>query len=60
VLPQWKLPLSLPVPHGQVKLIHSEGDAANGKASAIQAKIIQMSERKGWLKAADVRDFDEK
>jgi CRISPR-associated protein Cmr3 len=42
----------------QVKLIHSEGDAANGKASAIQAKIIQMSERKGWLKASDVRDFD--
>jgi CRISPR-associated protein Cmr3 len=43
---------------GQVKLIHSEGDAANGDLSAIHAKIIQLSERKGWLKAADVRDID--
>jgi hypothetical protein len=43
---------------GQVKLIHSEGDAANGDVAAIHAKIIQLSERKGWLKAADVRDID--
>jgi hypothetical protein len=43
---------------GQVKLIHSEGDAANGELAAIHAKIIQLSERKGWLKAADVRDID--
>jgi hypothetical protein len=43
---------------GQVKLIHSEGNAANGDIAAIHAKIIQLSERKGWLKAADVRDID--
>jgi CRISPR-associated protein Cmr3 len=43
---------------GQVKLIHSEGDVANGDIAAIHAKIIQLSERKGWLKAADVRDID--
>jgi hypothetical protein len=43
---------------GQVKLIHSEGDAANGELAAIHTKIIQLSERKGWLKAADVRDID--
>jgi hypothetical protein len=43
---------------GQVKLIHSEGDVANGDVAAIHAKIIQLSERKGWLKAADVRDID--
>jgi hypothetical protein len=43
---------------GQVKLIHSEGDVANGDLAAIHAKIIQLSERKGWLKAADVRDID--
>jgi CRISPR-associated protein Cmr3 len=43
---------------GQVKLIHSEGDVANGVVAAIHAKIIQLSERKGWLKAADVRDID--
>jgi uncharacterized membrane protein YgcG len=42
----------------QVKLIHSEGDAANGDVAAIHAKIIQLSERKGWIKAADVRDID--
>jgi hypothetical protein len=43
---------------GQVKLIHSEGDVANGDLAALHAKIIQLSERKGWLKAADVRDID--
>lgn len=43
---------------GQVKLIHSEGDVANGDIAAIHTKIIQLSERKGWLKAADVRDID--
>jgi CRISPR-associated protein Cmr3 len=43
---------------GQVKLIHSEGDVANGDTAALHAKIIQLSERKGWLKAADVRDID--
>jgi uncharacterized membrane protein YgcG len=43
---------------GQVKLIHLEGDVANGDIAAIHAKIIQLSERKGWLKAADVRDID--
>jgi CRISPR-associated protein Cmr3 len=43
---------------GQVKLVHAEGDAANGDIAAIHAKIIQLSERKGWLKAADVRDMD--
>jgi hypothetical protein len=43
---------------GQVKLIHSEGDVVNGDVAAIHAKIIQLSERKGWLKAADVRDID--
>ncbi|HEY9638666.1 MAG TPA: DUF3987 domain-containing protein [Coleofasciculaceae cyanobacterium] len=43
---------------GQVRLIHSEGDVANGDVAAIHAKIIQLSERKGWLKAADVRDID--
>ncbi|MBW4549368.1 MAG: DUF3987 domain-containing protein, partial [Symplocastrum torsivum CPER-KK1] len=43
---------------GQVKLIHSEGDAANGEMAAIHTKIIQLSERKGWLNAADVRDID--
>ncbi|MBD2014334.1 DUF3987 domain-containing protein [Microcoleus sp. FACHB-53] len=43
---------------GQVKLIHSEGDAANGEIAAIHTKIIQLSERKGWLKAADMRDID--
>ncbi len=43
---------------GQVKVIHSEGDVANGDIAAIHAKIIQLSERKGWLKAADVRDID--
>lgn len=43
---------------GQVKLIHSEGDVANGDVAAIHTKIIQLSERKGWLKAADVRDID--
>jgi hypothetical protein len=43
---------------GQVKLIHSEGDAANGELAAIHTKIIQLSERKGWLNAADVRKSD--
>jgi hypothetical protein len=43
---------------GQVKLIHSEGDAANGELAAIHTKIIQLSERKGWLNAANVRDID--
>jgi hypothetical protein len=43
---------------GQVKLIHSEGDVANGDLVAIHTKIIQLSEREGWLKAADVRDID--
>ncbi len=43
---------------GQVKLIHSEGDAANGELAAIHTKIIQLSERKGWLNAAYVRKGD--
>jgi CRISPR-associated protein Cmr3 len=40
----------------QVKLIHSEGDAANGDLSVIYEKLVTLSNRKGWLRAKDVQD----
>jgi len=41
---------------GQIQLIYAEGDAAEGELSPIYTKIIQLSERKGWIRAKDVRE----
>jgi len=43
---------------GQVKLIHAEGDAEDGELSPLYIKILNLSERKGWIKARDVKNND--
>jgi hypothetical protein len=43
---------------GQVKLLHAEGDAENGELSPLLLKILNLSERKGWIKAKDVQASD--
>lgn len=46
---------------GQVKLIHANSCASKDNLPATYFKIINLSKRKGWLKAKDVqngiRDF---
>ncbi|MGB7416233.1 MAG: DUF3987 domain-containing protein [Thermosynechococcaceae cyanobacterium] len=39
---------------GQVKLIHSEGDALEGDLAPNYCKILALSERKGWVTARDI------
>jgi hypothetical protein len=39
---------------GQVKLIHSEGDALEGDLAPNYYKILALSERKGWVTARDI------
>jgi hypothetical protein len=43
---------------GQVKLLHAEGDAEEGELSPLLLKILNLSERKGWIKAKDVQASD--
>lgn len=43
---------------GQVKLLHAEGDAEEGELSPQLLKILNLSERKGWIKAKDVQASD--
>jgi len=43
---------------GQVKLLHAEGDAEDGELSPQLLKILNLSERKGWIKAKDVQASD--
>ena len=43
---------------GQVKLIHAEGDAEDGELSPLYIKILSLSERKGWVKAKDLKMSD--
>lgn len=43
---------------GQVKLIHAEGDAEEGELSPLYIKILTLSERKGWIKAKDLKMSD--
>ncbi len=42
---------------GQVKLIYSEGDAANGELSDIHTKLIALSQRVGWLSAKTAKNY---
>lgn len=39
---------------GQVRLIHSEGDALEGDLAPNYCKILALSERKGWVTARDI------
>jgi hypothetical protein len=39
---------------GQVKLIHSEGDALEGDLTPSYCKILALSQRKGWVSARDI------
>ncbi|NJK29068.1 MAG: DUF3987 domain-containing protein [Leptolyngbyaceae cyanobacterium CRU_2_3] len=39
---------------GQVKLIHSEGDALDGDLTPSYCKILSLSQRKGWVTARDI------
>jgi hypothetical protein len=39
---------------GQVKLIHSEGDALDGDLTPSFCKMLSLSQRKGWVTARDV------
>lgn len=39
---------------GQVKLIHSEGDALEGDLAPNYCKILALSERRGWVTARDI------
>ena len=39
---------------GQVKLIHSEGDALEGDLAPNYCKMLALSERKGWVTARDI------
>jgi hypothetical protein len=43
---------------GQVKLIHAEGDAEDGELSPLYIKILNLSDRKGWIKAKDLTMSD--
>jgi len=43
---------------GQVKLIHAEGDADDGELSPLYIKVLSLSERKGWIKAKDLKMSD--
>jgi len=40
----------------QVKLIHSEANTLSGEISDIYSKLINLSQRSGWLKAKTVRN----
>lgn len=39
----------------QVKLIHSLGEEARGELTPILAKLVEMSQRKGWITARDAK-----
>jgi Protein of unknown function (DUF3987) len=39
---------------GQVKLIHSEGDALDGDLTPSFCKMLSLSQRKGWVTARDI------
>jgi hypothetical protein len=39
---------------GQVKLIHSEGDALDGDLTPSYCKMLALSQRKGWVTARDI------
>ncbi|MFM7447651.1 MAG: DUF3987 domain-containing protein [Leptolyngbyaceae cyanobacterium] len=39
---------------GQVKLIHSEGDALDGDLTPSYCKMLSLSQRKGWVTARDI------
>jgi hypothetical protein len=39
---------------GQVKLIHSEGDALEGDLTPSYCKMLSLSQRKGWVTARDI------
>ena len=41
---------------GQVRLIHGLGDEMHGEVSPLLAKIIELSDRKGWLTARDTKN----
>jgi hypothetical protein len=41
---------------GQVRLIHGLGDEMNGEISPLLAKIIELSDRKGWITARDTKN----
>lgn len=41
---------------GQVHLIHSLSDEAMGEVSPVMARIIELSDRKGWITAKDVKN----
>ena len=41
---------------GQVRLIHGLGDEMNGALPPLLAKIIELSDRKGWITARDTKN----
>ncbi|BAU13070.1 bifunctional DNA primase/polymerase [Leptolyngbya sp. NIES-3755] len=40
---------------GQVKLIHTMGDEARGELSPVLVKLIEFSDRRGWITARDAK-----
>ena len=40
----------------QVKLIHANGNSSEDNSSSLHFKIIDLSHRKGWVKARDIQN----